>query len=100
MRENTLGPEVLDAGHHPTLEFRGRYAGTRSSGTLEGELVVRGVPRRFSMGVEVAGSGGKLVATGVWEGRLTDLGIKPFKALLGALKLQDWIRLRLHAVFE
>ena len=42
-------------------------------------------------------SEGPILARGAWEGRLTDLGIKPFKALLGALKLEDWIRLRLEA---
>jgi hypothetical protein len=39
------------------------------------------------------------VATGAWEGRLTDLGIRPFKALLGAIKLEDWIAVRLDARF-
>jgi hypothetical protein len=40
-----------------------------------------------------------LLATGAWEGRLTDLGVPPFKALLGAIRLEDWIRLRLEARF-
>ena len=40
-----------------------------------------------------------LVATGTWEGRLTELGIKPFKALLGAIKLDDWVSLRVDARF-
>jgi hypothetical protein len=42
-------------------------------------------------------AGSDLVARGTWEGRLTDLGIKPFRALMGALKLEDWVRLRLEA---
>jgi len=35
--------------------------------------------------------------TGTWEGRLTDLGIKPFRALMGALRLEDWAKLRIDA---
>src|ERR1700723_689855 len=42
MRDNLRSPEVLDAKRYPTIEFRGRYAGTIEGGTLAGELVVRG----------------------------------------------------------
>jgi hypothetical protein len=97
MRENMLGRDVLDASRFPAIEVRARYAGTREGGHLEGDLVVRGQPHPFSMAVRVAKEGEVLAATGTWEGTLNGLGIKPFKALLGALKLQDWIRLRLEA---
>jgi polyisoprenoid-binding protein YceI len=97
MRENMLSRDVLDASRFPAIEVRARYAGTREGGTLDGDLVVRGRPNPFSMPVRVAKEGEVLVATGTWEGTLNGLGIKPFKALLGALKLKDWIRLRLEA---
>ena len=97
MLENLRGREVLDAGRFPFLELRGRYDGTLDGGKLAGELVVRGDPRRFSMDVRGGRDGDCLVATGTWQGSLNDLGIKPFRALLGALKLKDWIRLRLDA---
>jgi hypothetical protein len=67
---------------------------------LSGDLQVRGVPRRVSMSIRVAREAGALVATGAWEGRLTDLGIRPFKALLGAIKLEDHITLRLEMRFD
>ena len=51
------------------------------------------------MDVRIARDGTTLAATGTWEGRLTDLGIKPFKALMGALRLQDWVRLTLDGRF-
>jgi hypothetical protein len=100
MRENMLSSDVLDAARFPHLDFRGRYTGTLDRGTLSGELVVRGTPRALSMSVSVARSGERFVATGRWEGRLTALGIKPFKALLGALKLEDHAVLRLEAVLR
>lgn len=97
MRDNLRGPEVLDVARFPTVELRARYAGTLKGGTLSGDLVVRGAPRPIRMDVRVAREGERYVVTGAWEGKLTDLGIKPFKALLGALKLVDWIRIRLDA---
>jgi hypothetical protein len=97
MRDNLRGRDVLDAAQWPTVDFRGRYAGTLTGGTLSGDLVVRGVPRPVSLEVAVSRDDETFVATGTWEGKLTQLGIKPFKALLGALKLKDWIRLRLDA---
>ena len=100
MRENMLSREALDAARFPTIELRGRYAGTLEGGTLSGSLVVRGAPRPLSMPVRVARDGDAFVATGRWEGTLKALGVKPFKALLGALKLEDWICIRLAARFS
>ncbi len=99
MRDNLLSREVLDAGRYATITLRGRYAGNLDGGTLSGELVVKGAPHRLSMSVRVARDGERLTASGRWEGRLTDLGVKPFKALLGALRLEDWVALRVEARF-
>jgi hypothetical protein len=79
MLENLRSREVLDGGK------------------LAGELRVKGEPRRFVMDVRATRDGDTLVAAGTWQGTLTELGIKPFRALLGALKLKDWIRLRVDA---
>jgi hypothetical protein len=99
MRDNVLGPEVLDALRFPTIDLRARYRGSLDGGRLAGELVVRGVARTLAMPVAVSREGDYRVAAGFWEGALTDLGIKPFRALLGTLRLQDWIRLRFEATF-
>jgi polyisoprenoid-binding protein YceI len=100
MGDNLRGREVLDAARFPTIDFRGRYVGSMDAGTLSGDLRVRSAARPVSMSIRVSHSAGLLVATGAWEGRLTDLGIRPFKALLGAIKLEDWIALRLEARFR
>jgi hypothetical protein len=97
MRENLLSRDVLDASRHPAITLRARYTGTIEAGTLTGDLTVRGAPRPLSMPVRVTLDGAAWTLTGRWEGRLTALGVKPFKALLGALKLEDWIVLRLEA---
>jgi YceI-like domain len=97
MIENLRSPDVLDAARFPTVEVRGRYDGTREAGTLAGDVVVRGAAHRLRMELRAAKRGEEYLVTGTWEGKLTDLGIKPFHALLGALKLKDWIRLRVEA---
>lgn len=99
MLEHLRGSEVLDAARFPTVVLQGRYRAAKGGGTLSGTLTVRGVARPVSMAVRVAREADGLVASGAWEGKLTELGVKPFKALLGALKLEDWIRLRLEARF-
>jgi hypothetical protein len=97
MLDNMRRAEVLDARRFPVIELRGRYEGTAEGGELRGELVVRAQPHRIAVTVHATKQWDVVVAAGTWEGKLTDLGIKPFKALLGALKLDDWIRLRIEA---
>jgi hypothetical protein len=94
---NLRGADVLYADRFPTLEVRARYAGTVESGELRGHLVVRGQAREIAMSLHTTRQWDVLVAVGVWEGTLSELGIKPYKALFGALQLKDWIRLRVEA---
>ena len=99
MRDNLEGRDVLDAARYPVVELTGRYAGTVERGRLDAELTIRGVPRRVALDVQVIHEGQVYVVTGAWQGKLTDLGIKPFKALMGALRLEDWARIRLDSRF-
>jgi hypothetical protein len=100
MRENLRGGEVLDMAHFPSVELDARYRGNLARGTLAGALVVRGKPRPIAMDVRVTREGEAFRVTGAWEGKLTDLGVRPYKALLGAIQLADWVRLRLEARFQ
>jgi polyisoprenoid-binding protein YceI len=97
MLDNMRGAEVLAAARFPTIDLRARYRGSLERGRLAGELVVRGSPRPVALEVVVAQDGYARMARGTWSGRLTDLGIKPFKALMGALRLEDRIRIRVEA---
>jgi hypothetical protein len=103
MLDNLRSREVLDAARFPTIAFRGVFTGTLDGavpgGSLAGDLVVKGTARRISIPVVVSQGTDGLFAKGTWEGRLTDLGVKPFKALLGAIKLEDWVSLRVDARF-
>jgi hypothetical protein len=108
MREKMCGRDVLDATRFSSIDFQGRYVGTLEGGRLSGNLRVRGAPRPIGMVLrsstlaeETTGGARKRIdLRGAWEGRLTDLGIRPYRALLGALKLDDWIRLRLEVILS
>ncbi len=97
MHDNLRGADVLDVARFPTVDLRARYRGSLEAGRLEGDLVVRGSPRRVAVDIAIAHEGYARTARGSWTGRLTDLGIKPFKALMGALRLEDWIQIRVEA---
>ena len=100
MLDNLRSKEVLDAKRFPIIEFRGRYAGSSGAGVLRGDLILLGLAKPIEMEVRVETLASTRRATGTWEGNLKQLGIRPFSALFGALKLEDWIRLRLEAVFQ
>lgn len=95
MLENLRGDDTLAMKRWPELELRGRYEGDLEGGTLRGELTVRGTPRPIAFDVRVTKRGEGYRADARWEGTLTQLGVKPFKALLGALQLRDFCRIRL-----
>lgn len=100
MRDNLLGPEVLDARRFPDVALRGRYVGSLDAGRLAGDLFLRGIPRPIALDLGGVRNGATLEVRGAWQGRLTELGIKPYAALFGAIRLDDWIRLRLEATFS
>jgi hypothetical protein len=98
MLEHLRGPEVLDAARFPVVTLKARFDGSvADGGSLQGTLGVRGSPRPLRLRLSATRGDDLLVAGATWQGTLTDLGIKPFKALLGALKLKDWVRIRVDA---
>jgi hypothetical protein len=100
MIDNLRGEGVLDMKRHPHLELAGRYTGTIESGKLAGDITLRGSKRPIVFTVTGAREGSILRVKASWEGAQTSLGLKPFKALLGALKLEDWARIRLELSFS
>lgn len=91
---NLRSPRVLDAAAHPDVRFRGE--GRREGGRLglSGELTIRGAARPLAVDVTLEPAGGDaLRARGEVRLRQTDWGIEPYRALLGALKVQDGVRI-------
>ncbi len=97
IRKNAL--KVLAADRHPTAEFRSDKVAVSESGAgeLSGTLTV--ADGSASVRFEVSGIGSRgWQASG--EVAQTALGIKPYRAFLGALRLADTVRIEVELNLE
>jgi len=81
-----LCKEILQIHKHPVITLHGQY----QDGFFEGFLCLRGEERRVSCRLTETGS----AMEGQLEIHPSDWGIPPFKALFGAIQLQDRIEAR------
>lgn len=92
--EDTVRGDILQASRHPTI----RFTAERVEGDAGGERVLRGrlslVGRERPVDVRVRREGGKYVA----EASLhqPDFGITPYSAMLGTLRIQPDVRVRVE----
>jgi polyisoprenoid-binding protein YceI len=81
--------EVLMSARHPSIAWRGQGALVNGAPRLEGELTLVGKTRRLTARIKKEGLA---PADPVWVVELTvhqpDFGIKPYSAMLGALKIK------------
>jgi YceI-like domain len=98
---NMAGAKVLDATRHPEIRFHGQGA-FEGEGPLklEGTLTIRGVTQPMNLAVRVTRSPEGHRVDGEVELRQTEFQIKPYSALMGALKVQDRIRVTWSLVYE
>lgn len=85
----TIQADILDARRHPTITYRGRLDRERLA--VDGELELAGTTRRLRVDARRVG---ERVHASV-ELRPSHYGIAPYKALAGAIKLQDRVRVEL-----
>jgi polyisoprenoid-binding protein YceI len=105
-RHNMLGEALLDAQHNPEIVLRALRlepsAGvTAESGALLAQVqsTVRGQERTFTVPVRYRRVGNKaLEVSGESALRQSELGLTPFSALLGALQVEDEMRVSFHIV--
>ncbi|MFV8754133.1 YceI family protein [Nannocystaceae bacterium ST9] len=82
----TVRDTILRTSTHRTIEFRGELKAREDGGLrVEGELRLVGVARPLAFGARR--EGGRLRASVAL--RPSDFGIAPYKALAGAIRLQD-----------
>ena len=78
--------DALSTGKHPTISFRSTgISGTPDAFTITGDLTIVGKTKSITLSGKSAG--GKVTGTGTIV--QTEFGIKPFSALMGALKVAD-----------
>jgi polyisoprenoid-binding protein YceI len=96
------GPEVLDAEHHPTIEFRSERielepgsSPDRARGALRGTLTLRGRsgPATVSFEAERAGTGWR--ARGTSKVKQSSFGIEPFSGFGGTVGVKDELEIEI-----
>lgn len=82
----TVAQKILRSDRYPEI----RFVGTRSEQTVDGELTLVGQTRRTSLPYEIRSGR----AIGEVELAPSHWGIPPYKAMLGAIQLQDRVLIR------
>lgn len=105
-RRNMLGPALLDAEHYPEIVLRaltlvapaGAAGGASNSVMARVAVQVHGQERSVEVPVSYQLGADTLKVSAQFPLRQTDLGLTPFTAMLGALAVQDEMRVRLELV--
>jgi polyisoprenoid-binding protein YceI len=100
-RHNMLGEALLDAEHSPQIVLQTQHleaASGEHAVTAYVRSTVRGAVRAFTVPVSYQLDAGSMSLTGAFPLRQTDLGLTPFSALLGALQVQDELRISFRIV--
>ncbi|HBP20383.1 MAG TPA: hypothetical protein DEA08_21650 [Planctomycetes bacterium] len=92
IERNLAGPKVLDAARHPTLTWRG--SGTLAGARIraEGQLTLCGRSADLPLSATWEEREGSLWVSGEVRFAQTRFGVTPYKALMGALKVKDEVR--------
>ncbi len=108
-REHMLGASQLDAAHYPSLTLHSLRvrpvdatahtgAGADRAVLIEFQVTLRDHMAQLSVPVQWQLQGEQLRASGTVEFRQSDLGIEPYSALLGALRVADGVAARFEIV--
>jgi polyisoprenoid-binding protein YceI len=102
-RRNMLGPALLDAADYPEIVLRALEpepdpAGAPGSLTAHVDAEVRGQHRTIDVPVRYELAGDTLSVTGAAPLKQSELGLTPFTALMGALAVQDEMRISFRLV--
>ncbi len=96
---NMLSPAVLDAGGFPAISIRS-VAVTETRGAFEAKLSVNvaGHDSTLVVPFSLERSSGRLITSGALTLRQSELGLIPFSVFLGALRVQDEMRVKFNLV--
>jgi len=101
-RRNMLSEALLNAAQYPDItlvsQHIGAPAGTGSPVRADVQVTIRGQTHSLSVPVNYSFEDSRLVVSGELPIKQTDLGLTPFSAMLGALQVQDELRLRFRIV--
>jgi polyisoprenoid-binding protein YceI len=100
-RHNMLGPSLLDAEHSPEIVLQAlRMEKTAEADRVlaQAQCTVRGHAQTIAVPVRYERRGAELTLSGDMPLKQSDLGLTPFSAMLGALQVQDEMRVSFRIV--
>ena len=99
-RRNMLGEALLDAARYPQIVLQSERLEGRAAGEAEAhmQVEVRQSPHSVVAPVHYEMKPDEVVVSGELPLKQTDLGLTPFSALLGALQVQDEMRVKFRIV--
>jgi len=87
-----IDDKVLETGKHPQLTFESTsVSGSEPNFNVAGNMTIRGTTRPVNVALNVNGS----QVTAKTSISQKDFGIKPFSAMMGAIKLRDDVEFEL-----
>lgn len=94
-RANMLGKKLLQAEQFPSIEVRsGKITGSMPDIEVEATVFVRGAEFTIVFPASVVLSNDSFVASGELKIEHAEIGLSPFKAVLGALRVRDTLVLK------
>lgn len=98
-RANMLRASMLDGERYPDIHIRAvSVQGEPTAPTVIAAIRIKDQTRQVSMPVRLTIGASTLRAAGTFEIRQTDFGITPLSVALGALQVQDTIRIKFELV--
>jgi len=100
-RRNMLSEALLNGSQYPDITLVSRRIDPAPAGSTvraDVQVTVRGQAHTVSVPVVYSVRQGELLASGEVSIKQTDLGLTPFSAMLGALQVQDELRVRFRIV--
>ena len=88
-----IDEKVLQTSKHPELKFESTsVSGSAPNFDASGNMTIMGTTRPVNLAINVSGTD----VTATTKISQKDFGIKPFSAMLGAIKLRDDVDFELH----
>jgi polyisoprenoid-binding protein YceI len=100
-RRNMLSEALLNGAQYSEIILTAQHIDTTTPGSqvrADVQIAVRGQTHTISVPVTYSLSNGQLTASGELPLKQSDLGLTPFTAMLGALAVQDEMKVRFHFV--
>jgi polyisoprenoid-binding protein YceI len=98
-RKNMLRKEVLDAEVYPRVTVQSAtVAGTLQAPQITARITIKQAARDVPVTTAIVLDGDRLTASGEFEILQTEFGMKPFSVAMGALEVQDRLRVRFKLV--